>query len=152
MGSSSCSVLRTDLNDIPVILISAHADVPATVRGMKLGAVDLLQKPIEPTVLIEAIERSLELSRSIFIKREEAEAVRRRFARLTARELELLVLIVNGHLNKQIAAEMGISPKTVANHRANLMTKTAAANSADLARLFTIYSSGNVPNRMPPAN
>ena len=131
--------LRTSMNDMPVILISAHADVPAAIRGMKLGAVDLLQKPVEPAVLLETIQRSLKLSENLFRQRADAESVNRRFAHLTARELELLALIVDGHSNKQIAAQMHISIKTVANHRASLMTKTAAANAADLARLFTLY-------------
>jgi two-component system, LuxR family, response regulator FixJ len=131
--------LRTDMNDIPVILISGHADVGSTVRGMKLGAVDLLQKPIEPVVLIEAIRRSLKLSQTLHHDRKESSSVRQRFECLTPREMELLTLLADGHSNKQIAVEMGISIKTVANHRANVMAKTAALNAADLARLFTIH-------------
>ena len=133
--------LRTNMSDIPVILISAHAEVPDAVRGMKLGAVDLLQKPVEPSVLIDTIQRSLKLSENLHHQRAQASSVNRRFERLTARELELLVLIVEGHSNKQLAAEMRISIKTVANHRASLMTKSGAANAADLARLFTLYKS-----------
>jgi two-component system response regulator FixJ len=133
--------LRTNMNDIPVILMSAHADVPDTVRGMKLGAVDLLQKPVEPSFLIDAIRRSLLLSQSLYGDRAEADSLCERFAGLTARELELLQLLVDGRSNKQIASDMGIATKTAANHRASLMAKTNAANAADLARLFTIYKS-----------
>jgi len=133
--------LRANMNDIPVIIISAHADVPATVQGMKLGAVDLLQKPVEPSVLLEAIRHSLALSQSLYQQREEARSVGQRFEHLTAREMELLGLIVDGQSNKQIARTLGISIKTVANHRASLMAKTGAANAADLARLYTIHHS-----------
>lgn len=131
--------MRTDMNDIPVVLISAHADVPATVRGMKLGAVDLLQKPVEPDTLVAAIKRSLEISRSLHQQREESASMHQRFENLTARELELLGFVVDGHSNKQIAVDMGIAIKTVANHRASLMQKTGASNAADLARIYTIY-------------
>jgi FixJ family two-component response regulator len=143
--------LRTDMNDIPVILISAHADVPDTVRGMKLGAVDVLQKPVEPSFLIDAIRRSLVVSKSLHQERAEADSVRERFAHLTTRELELLQLLVDGRSNKQIALEMGIAIKTAANHRGNLMAKTGAANAADLARLFTLYNSFKHQYKSPNA-
>jgi len=130
--------LRAASVGIPVILISGHADVPTTVRGMKLGAVDLLQKPIEPSVLIDAVRRNLDVSRAMNQQRNGSQSIRDRFAALTRRETELLKLIVNGHSNKQIATGIGISIKTVANHRASLMAKTGAVNAADLVRLFTI--------------
>lgn len=133
--------LRSTDNDIPAILVSAHAEVPDAVRGMKLGAVDLLQKPVEPAALIEAIRRSLQLSESHARSRAESHAIRQRFERLTARERQLLKHIVEGLVNKQIAVQMGISVKTVANHRASLMTKSGAANAADLARLYTMFTS-----------
>jgi two-component system response regulator FixJ len=133
--------LRANMNDVPVIIISAHADVPATVRGMKLGAVDVLQKPVEPAILLDTIRQTLSLSQSLFQQREEARSVSQRFENLTNREMELLALIVDGQSNKQIARTLGISIKTVANHRASLMAKTGAANAADLARLFTTYTS-----------
>ena len=138
-GIELLQTLRAELNDIPVILISGHADVPDTVRGMKLGAVDLLQKPVEPSVLLDCICKSLEVSQALHQGRRETQLIRQRFERLTSRELELLTLVVDGHANKKIAVEMGISIKTVANHRASLMVKTDAANAADLARLYTIF-------------
>jgi two-component system response regulator FixJ len=145
--------LRANMNDIPVIIISAHADVPVTVRGMKLGAVDVLQKPAEPSVLLSSIKQSLALSQALYQQRQEAQAVRQRFENLTAREMELLALIVDGQANKQIAKTLGISIKTVANHRASLMTKTAAANAADLARLFTVHNAmSRNPGGTPAAN
>jgi FixJ family two-component response regulator len=138
-GAGSAQNLRANLNDIPVIIISAHADVPVTVRGMKLGAVDVLQKPVEPSALREAIRHSLALSKALYQQRQDAQAVRQRFEHLTTREMELLGYIVDGQSNKQIARLLGISIKTVANHRASLMTKSGAANAADLARLFTMH-------------
>jgi two-component system, LuxR family, response regulator FixJ len=130
--------LRAEMFDIPVILISGHADVATTVRGMKLGAVDMLQKPLEPSVLIEAVRHGIEASRAMHQRRSSDQSIRQRFQGLTPREMELVKLIVSGQSNKQIAIEMGISIKTVANHRASLMTKTGASNAADLARLYTI--------------
>jgi two-component system response regulator FixJ len=143
--------LRTNLSDLPVILVSGHADVPATIRGMKLGAVDLLIKPVDLPVLFEAIKRSLKISEDLHRQRAEAISVSRRFEHLSARELELLTFVVDGHANKQIAVDMHISIKTVANHRASLMTKTGAANAADLARLFTMCSSNLSRKSNPPS-
>ena len=129
---------RAQMVETPVILISAHADVAIAVHAMKLGAIDLLQKPVEPRVLIETVRGSLELSLAMRRRRCDDELIRQRFRALTPRESELIKLIVDGRSNKQIAIQMGISIKTVANHRASLMTKTGASNAADLARLYTI--------------
>jgi two-component system response regulator FixJ len=130
--------LRGARNDMPVIIISGHADVAVAVRGMKLGAVDLLQKPFEPSALLSLVKKSIETSTVLHRARSEEEEVRQRFSSLTPRELALLKLVVGGRANKQIATDLGISIKTVANHRASLMAKTQAANAADLARLSTI--------------
>jgi two-component system response regulator FixJ len=127
--------LRETHHDIPVIVISAHADVPAAVRSMKLGAVDLLQKPFEPQMLLELVRRALASGVEIHHRRMQEDAVRKRLSELTAREMDLLKLIVAGHANKQIATLLSISVKTVANHRANLMAKTGALNAADLTRI-----------------
>jgi two-component system, LuxR family, response regulator FixJ len=132
--------LRAEMVDTPVVLISGHADVPTTVRGMKLGAVDLLQKPIEPSVLIDTVQRSIDTSVAMHRHHTHDESIRHRFETLTQRESELLKRIVQGQSNKQIAFELEISVKTVANHRASLMNKTSAVNAADLARLYTIVS------------
>jgi FixJ family two-component response regulator len=141
--------LREEMIDIPVIIISGHADVPTAVRGMKLGAVDVLQKPVEATVLIEAIRRSLDLSVALHRRHLSDLSVRQRFAGLTPRQLELLRLVVDGKSNKQIAIAMGISVKTVANHRASLMTRTGATNAAELARLYTIADAASADVRPP---
>jgi FixJ family two-component response regulator len=127
--------LRASGVEMPVILISAHADVPTAVGGMKLGAIDLLQKPFEPHALVEAVRRAIHRSTELHHGRAEQEAIRRRLADLTPRELDLLKLVVAGRSNKQIAGDLNISIKTVANHRASLMAKTGALNAADLTRL-----------------
>ncbi len=144
--------LRVGAREIQVILISAHAEVSDAVRGMKLGAVDLLQKPVEPGALIDTIRRSLELSQSLTRSRIEADAIRQRFDRLTERERQLLKHIVDGLVNKQIATRMGIAIKTVANHRASLMAKSGATNAADLARLYTMYSAQIDPDESTSAS
>jgi two-component system, LuxR family, response regulator FixJ len=141
--------LRANRRDIPVLLVSGHADVPVTIRGMKLGAVDLLQKPVEPLIFIEAVQRSLKISEGLKLEQAEAASVSRRFKHLTARELELLALVADGQSSKQIAVNLKISIKTVANHRTSLMAKTGATNAADLAQLFTRYRS-NLSRRGSP--
>ena len=88
--------------------------------------------------MIDAARRSLDVSRAMHQERQTHQTACERFAALTPRELELLKLVAGGQSNKQIAKEMGISVKTVANHRASLMAKTGAANAADVVRLFTI--------------
>jgi FixJ family two-component response regulator len=133
--------LRAERNEIPVIVISGHADVSAAVRSMKLGAVDLLQKPFEPKTLIAAVRGALEKHADLLQRHSEQTAVRDRFAGLTPRELDLLKLVVAGRSSKQIAADLQISVKTVANHRASLLAKTGAANGPDLARLSVIAGS-----------
>lgn len=130
--------LRSANNEIPAIIISGHADVPTAIRSMKLGAIDLLQKPFEPRALLDAVRSAIAKSVEQQEHRAEQESSRARLANLTGRELDLLKLVVAGMPNKCIAAELNISIKTVANHRANLMQKTRALNAADLSRLSTI--------------
>jgi two-component system response regulator FixJ len=130
--------LRELKNDIPAIIVSGHADLPTAVRGMKLGAVDVLQKPFEPQALLAAVNEAIANSIQQQYERVEIVAFRKRLAALTPRELDLLKRVVAGLPNKRIAVEMKISIKTVANHRANLMAKTQALNAADLARQCTV--------------
>jgi two-component system, LuxR family, response regulator FixJ len=132
--------LRAALSELPAIIISGHADVPTAMRGVKLGAVDVLQKPFEPHELLEAVHGAIRNSTALQQRRAEEQAIRDRLSRLTPRELELLKLVVAGMPNKLIATELHISIKTVANHRASLMAKTQASNAADLARMCTLVS------------
>jgi len=122
--------LRAAQIEIPAIVISGHADVPAAIRSMKLGAIDLLQKPFEPQALLDTVHSAIKASVDLRARRSEQESIRRRLAKLTPRELVLLKLIVAGMPNKRIAADLNISIKTVGNHRASLMAKTEAPRPA----------------------
>lgn len=119
---------------LPVIFISGHADVPMSVRAMKAGAVEFLTKPVRNQDLLDAIHRAIAHDRA---RREEAQVtarLRARFDTLTAREREVMRLVTTGKLNKQVAAEIGISEATVKLHRGQLMRKLGARSLAELVR------------------
>jgi FixJ family two-component response regulator len=119
---------------LPVIFISGHADVPMSVKAMKAGAVEFLTKPVRHQDLLDAIHRAIEHDRS---RREEAQVtarLRSRFDTLTAREREVMRLVSAGRLNKQVAAEIGISEATVKLHRGQLMRKLGVQSLAELVR------------------
>jgi two-component system response regulator FixJ len=140
-GTTGIELLRRfrDLGyEMPVIVVTGTATVLSAVESMKLGAVDFLEKPIDHRTLINKVQQALAAHAARRAEASEVDAIRRRMATLTDRELELVRLICSGLANKQIASEMGISIKTVANHRANLMAKTQALNAADLVRMCMI--------------
>jgi FixJ family two-component response regulator len=120
---------------MPIIFISAHATVPMSVKAMKLGAVDFLLKPFKATDLLTAVERALENDLRQKKNRQELETIQTRFNRLTPRERQVLWLVVNGKLNKQVAAELGTSEKTIKVHRARVMQKMEASSLAELVQL-----------------
>jgi two-component system response regulator FixJ len=132
----------------PIIVISGHADVPEAVASMKMGATDVLQKPFKIAELVQMIRAALAVSVAHAEQEARDEQIRQRFAALTRRELELVKYVVGGSSSKQIASGLHISIRTVANHRANLMAKVKAVNTADLARLATI--AGIVPAQKLP--
>ena len=120
---------------LPVIFISGHADVPMSVRAMKAGAVEFLTKPVRHQDLLDAIHRAVEHDRS---RRKDAQIVARlraRFDTLTVREREVMTLVAAGKLNKQIAAEIGLSEATVKLHRGQLMRKLKVKSLAELIRI-----------------
>lgn len=120
---------------LPVIFMTGYADTLAGVRAMKAGAVDFLAKPVERADLFEAIGRALALDATQRAARHEAERLRARFGTLTPRERAVFDRLVAGGLNKQIAAELGISERTVKTERAQVMRKLGVGSLAELGRL-----------------
>jgi RNA polymerase sigma factor (sigma-70 family) len=120
---------------IPVIFVTAHGDIPMSVRAMKAGAVEFLTKPFRDQDLLDAIQIGLEQDRARRRHEAEVAALRERFESLTAREREVLPLVVAGLPNKQIAAGIGTSETTVKVHRSQLMRKMAADSVAALVRM-----------------
>lgn len=121
--------------DIPIIFITGHGDIPMTVRAMKAGAIEFLTKPIREQDLLDAVRIGLERDRARREHEQEMRALRARFAMLGTREQKVLELVAAGLMNKQVAAEMGVSEVTVKVHRHNLMKKLSARSRADLVRI-----------------
>lgn len=120
--------LASEAQALPIVFLSGHADIPASVRAMKAGAVDFLTKPADADALLAAVRAALG-------RREQQLDTRTRLAGLSPREREVMRLVVAGLRNKQIAARLGITEKTVKAHRARVMEKTGATSLADLVRL-----------------
>jgi FixJ family two-component response regulator len=120
---------------IPIIFITGHADVPMTVRAMKAGAVEFLTKPFRGQELLDAIQEAIAKDRVAWSARAQTTELRARYDTLTAREKEVLQLVVAGLLNKQVGAELGTSELTVKTHRGRVMQKMGADSLADLVRM-----------------
>ncbi len=120
---------------LPVVIMTGHADVPLAVEAMKLGAVDFIEKPFPDDILLGAIEVVLARSGEAGRESAEIEQVRGRLQSLTPRETEVLKGLLTGHPNKTIAYDLGLSPRTVEVHRANVMTKMGASSLPDLVRM-----------------
>ena len=129
------SALARRRSPLPVVVMSGRADIPMSVAAFKLGAVDFLTKPIEEAVLVDAVERALELSRERAQDASRGEAARTRLACLSPREHEVFDALVLGRMNKQIAAELGTGERTVKAHRASVMRKLGVHSTADLVRM-----------------
>ena len=122
-------------NHIPIIFITAHGDIPMSVRAMKAGAVEFLTKPFRDQDLLDAIQVALDRDRVRRAREQHVASLHSRLKSLTARERELLSWVVSGRPNKEIAAELGMSEITVKVHRGNLMRKMQAPSFADLVRM-----------------
>jgi RNA polymerase sigma factor (sigma-70 family) len=121
--------------NIPIIFISAHGDVPMTVRAMKAGAIEFLTKPFRDQDLLDAVQVALDRDRARRQREGEIATLRERFESLSAREREVVAMVVSGMLNKQIAAKIGITENTVKVHRSRAMEKLQAQSLADLVKM-----------------
>ena len=146
----ACLILDVELPDIngldfqnrishgdhpPIVFLTGHGDSPSSVRAIKRGAVDFLTKPFTERALLAAIQSAVERDRQARRERAELEVLQQRLASLTPREREVLPLVVSGLLNKQAAAELGISEVTLQIHRSKIMQKMEVASLADLVRI-----------------
>jgi FixJ family two-component response regulator len=145
----ACLILDVELPDIngldfqkqlgngdhpPIVFLTGHGDIPSSVSAIKRGAVDFLTKPFTEQDLLDAIQSAVDRDRLARQDRAELDTLRQRLASLTPREREVLPLVVSGLLNKQAAAELGISEVTLQIHRGKIMQKMGAASLADLVR------------------
>jgi len=120
---------------IPIIFITGHGDVPMTVRAMKSGAAEFLTKPFRPQELLDAVQLALDVDKKSREKHRETAEVKRRYETLTAREREVMELVISGLLNKQIAGELGTGEHTVKIHRGHVMEKMKADSLPALIRM-----------------
>jgi FixJ family two-component response regulator len=120
---------------IPIIFLTAHADVPMSVKAMKSGAVEFLTKPFRHQDLLDAVQRSLTRARILREKERELAELRQRHERLSVREREVMNLVVSGMLNKQVAAELGASEATIKMYRSQVMKKMQAKSLPELVRM-----------------
>ena len=123
---------------VPVIVITGHGDVPLAVEAMKFGAIDLLEKPFDDEVLLASVRAALERQQGEIKRHAERSDIENRIAALSNRERDVLLGLVAGRANKQIAYDLGISPRTVEIYRANLMDKMQAGSLSDLVRMALI--------------
>jgi RNA polymerase sigma factor (sigma-70 family) len=121
--------------DLPVVIVTAHADVPMAVSAMKLGAIEFLEKPVRPQVLLDHIQGAMSRHIETRERRNAVRAIEERLAKLTPRESEVVDLVVEGLTSKEIATRLQLSPKTVHVHRAEAMAKLNAGSVADLVRM-----------------
>ncbi|MER9890722.1 response regulator FixJ [Mesorhizobium sp. M0119] len=133
--------LRTRGHTLPVIVMTGHADVALAVQAMKEGAADFIEKPFDDEVLIEAIRSALDSRNRTEATHPQSAEIRGRLAALSERERQVLDGLVSGLPNKTIAYDLGISPRTVEIHRANLMSKMAASSLSHLVRMALVVES-----------
>lgn len=122
-------------SDIPFIMITGHGDVPSAVQALKHGAIDFIEKPLETSLVLTAVERAVETRLKLLTELQHETVAKHRLSRLTPRELDVLNLIVSGKPNKIIAFELGISQRTIENHRAHLMVKMHVTSVAELVKV-----------------
>ena len=130
---------------LPVVFLTGHGDVPTSVQAMKRGAVDFLLKPVDAGVLLKTVARAVEWHTAKLAQQRGTQHIAGRLALLTVREREVLDAVIKGHRNKQIAADLGISEKTVKVHRGRVMDKMEARSVAELIHLCGVAGIGPNP-------
>jgi len=120
---------------LPIIFMTGHGQIPDTVRAIQRGAVDFLTKPVDGQVLLGAVRRALAQDAASRAARAQQQNLRRRYERLTPREREVFLHLISGQLNKQVAADLQITERTIKLHRANILQKLEVGSMAELARL-----------------
>lgn len=139
MGRMSGPELHAELarrgSQLPIIYLTAHGDIPMTVRAMKAGAADFLTKPVDATVLLERVQAALQRSCDLLARQDALADRQLRLEQLTPREREVMMLALAGHPNKIIAKRLDISHRTVEIHRSRILQKTGAASMLELAQL-----------------
>jgi FixJ family two-component response regulator len=134
---------------IPIIFLTGRGSIPMSVRAMKEGAAEFLTKPVRSRDLLDAIRAAIAADRASQAERREVVALRERYARLTAREREVMAHVVAGLLNKQIAGELAASERTIKFHRAHVMEKMQAESLADLVRMAARLGLGGATEPVP---
>jgi FixJ family two-component response regulator len=138
--------LRKSGDDIPIVFITGYGDIPMTVRAMKAGAVEFLPKPFREQDLLDAIRKALDWAAQARARHAELETIRKRSQHLTARQHQVLAALLKGMLNKQVAADLGISEITVKIHRRHIMEKMDVSSLVELARMMErLRSDDSIP-------
>jgi FixJ family two-component response regulator len=145
LNGCELQALLADRADMPIIFISGHGDVTTTVRAMKAGAVEFFTKPFADDAIVGAIGNAIGRSCAALADAAEARALRDSYALLSAREREVMALVVSGRLNKQVGSELGISEITVKAHRGKMMRKMNAGSICDLVRMALRLSVARPP-------
>lgn len=120
---------------LPIVFMTAHGQIPDSVRAIQRGAVDFLVKPVDGSVLLAAVSRALAQDAAARANRARQEGLRRRYERLTPREREVFLHLIRGQLNKQVAADLEITERTIKLHRASILQKLEVGSMAEIARL-----------------